>query len=320
MTARRVTIIGASGFIGRYVVKCLAAEGAVIAACGRHAHRAGFLRTMGDVGQIGLFDVNLQDDRALAAVIAGSDVVVNAAGILYERGSQSFAAVHHQAPARLAELAKRAGVRHFVHISAIVADAVSPSAYARSKAAGEAAVLAIFPTAVILRPSLVFGPEDDFFNRFAAMARYSPVLPLIGGGATMFQPVYVGDVAEAVSLVLRHPETAGRVYELAGPTAHSMAQLFALLLHTIHRKRLLVPLPFALASFEAFFLEFMPKPLLTRDQVRMLQRDAVATPGRPGLAELGITATALELVLPTYLDRFRPGGATVPRTLTQAGA
>jgi len=246
-------------------------------------------------------------------VMAGSEAVVNATGILYERGAQTFAAVHHQGPARLAELAKETGVRHFVHVSAIAADANAPSAYIRSKAAGEAAVGAIFPTAVILRPSLVFGPEDDFFNRFAALARYLPVLPLIGGGATRFQPVYVGDVAEAVSLVLRRPDAEGRVYELAGPAVHSMTQLFELMLHTIGRKRLLIPIPFALASFEAFFLEFMPKPLLTRDQVRMLQRDAVATPGMPGLAALGITPTALELVLPTYLERFRRGGVAATR-------
>ncbi len=308
MLPRRITVVGASGFIGRYVVERHAAEGAVICACGRHARDAGYLRPMGDVGQIATFDADITDERALSAVIAGSDAVVNVVGILAERGKYNFEAIHHQGPARLARLAKVAGVRHFVHISAISADPAAPAAYSRSKAAGEDAVRAAFAEAVILRPSLVFGPEDAFFNRFAAMARYLPALPLIGGGMTKFQPVYVVDVAAAVAAALSRADTAGKTYELAGPVVFDLKQLFALMLHVIGRKRLLVPLPFGLASFEAFFLELLPNPMLTRDQVRMLKRDAVATPGAPGLAELGIPATALELVLPSYLDRYRRGG------------
>ncbi len=305
MIPRRITIVGASGFIGRYVVKQLAAEGATIAACSRHARDAGFLRPMGDVGQVATFDADIADESTLAAVIAGSDAVINAVGILYERGKQNFAAVHHRGPARLAALAKAAGVRQFVHISSISADPAGPSAYARSKAAGEDAVRAAFADAVILRPSLVFGPEDSFFNRFAAMARYVPALPLIGGGRSKFQPVYVGDVAAAVAAVLARGDAAGRTYELAGPVAFELKQLFALMLHVIGRRRLLLPIPFELASFEAFFLEFLPKPPLTRDQVRLLKRDAVARPGALGLAELGITPQVLELALPSYLDRYR---------------
>lgn len=308
MMPRRITVVGASGFIGRYVVKRLAAEGAVICACCRHARDAGYLRPMGDVGQVALFDADINDERALAAVVAGSDAVVNTVGILYERGKQSFEAIHHQGPARLARLAKAAGVRHFVHISMIAADPAAPSAYLRTKAAGEEAVRAEFPDAVILRPSLVFGPEDEFFNRFAALARYLPALPLIGGGATKFQPVYVDDVAAAVAAVLARADAAGGTYELAGPAVFDLRQLFALMLQMIGRRRLLLPLPYGLASVEAFFLEFMPKPLLTRDQVRTLKSDAVAKQGAPGLAELGIAPKALELVLPSYLERYRRAG------------
>ena len=311
MMPRRITVVGASGFIGRYVVKRLAAEGAMICACSRHARDAGFLRPMGDVGQVATFDADIGDERALSAIIAGSDAVINAVGILHERGAQNFEAIHHQGAARLARLAAAAGVRHFVHLSAIAADAGAPSAYARTKAAGEAAVRAAFPAAVILRPAVVFGPEDTFLNRFAALARYLPMLPLIGGGQTKFQPVYVDDIAAAVATVLSRADAAGVTYELAGPVAFDLKQLFTLMLHVIGRKRLLISVPFGLASFEAFFLEWLPNPLLTRDQVRMLKRDAVAHPGAPGLAELGITPEVLELVLPTYLDRFRRAGRTL---------
>jgi len=312
MTPRRIAIFGASGFIGRYVVRDLARDGAVIAACCRHASSAGFLRPMGDVGQIAPLSADLGDERALAAVVAGADAVVNLVGILYERGKQRFDLAHHRGPAQLAAAAKSAGVKRFVHISALAADAKSSSAYGRSKAEGEAAVRAAFPGAIILRPSLVVGPEDNFFNRFAAMARVSPVLPLIGGGATKFQPVYVGDVAAAVAAALSRDDTEGKTYQLAGPAVFTMRQLFELMLHVIGRKRLLMSLPFGVASLKAFFLEFMPKPLLTRDQVRMLRHDSVAAYGAPGLAELGITPTALELVLPTYLERFRRPGRFRP--------
>jgi uncharacterized protein YbjT (DUF2867 family) len=313
MRNRRVSVVGGSGFIGRYVVKRLAGRGAVIAVLSRHASEAKFLRPMGDVGQIALLDIGLDDERGLAAALAGSSAVVSSVGILYERGSQRFQALHVDGPARLARLAATAGARHFVHVSALAADPQAASAYARSKAAGEAAVKAAFPAATILRPSLVFGPEDDFFNRFAALARLMPALPLIGGGATRFQPVYVGDVADAVVAALERPDAQGRTYELGGPQVYSFRELMELLLTEIGRQRLLVPLPYGLASVQALFLELLPKPPLTRDQVKLLRKDTVVTPGAPGLAELGITPTALELVLPTYLHRFRPGGRATLR-------
>lgn len=308
MRYQRVTVLGGSGFIGRYIVKRLAAKGAVVAAVSRNASAAGFLRPMGDVGQVVPIEASLGDEAALAAAVAGADAVICSVGILYERGRQTFEAVHNLGAARLARLAKAAGAGRFVHVSAIGADIHSPSAYARSKALGEAAVRGAFPGAVILRPSIVFGPEDDFFNRFAALARYLPALPLIGGGRTRFQPVYVGDVADAVVAALDHHDAPGRIYQLGGPAVHSFRELMELMLREIHRRRVLVNLPFPLARLQAAFLEWLPKPPLTRDQVRLLERDNVVAPGAPGLGDLGITPTALELVLPTYLDRFRRGG------------
>jgi NADH dehydrogenase len=244
----------------------------------------------------------------LAPLIAGSDIVISCAGTLIEQGRSTFELVHHRGPAMLARHAAAAGVKRFLHFSAIGASPAASSAYARSKAAGEAAVLAAFPGATILRPSLVFGPEDQFFNRFAAMARFAPVLPLIGGGETKFQPVFVGDVAGAAVAALDRPEAAGKIYELGGPEIVTFRQLAEILLREIGRKRLLLPVPAALARFLAYFAEFLPDPPLTRDQVTASMADWVVRPGMPGLAELGIVPTALELILPTYLDRFRKGG------------
>ena len=308
MGYHRVAVIGASGFIGRYVVKRLAARGAVIAAIVRDVEAAKFLQPMGDVGQIARLGADILDEARLSAAIAGADAVVNLAGILYERGRQRFEAIHHQGPARLAALAKAAEVKHLIHISAIGADAASPSAYGRSKAAGERAVAAGFPGAVILRPSIVFGPEDQFFNRFAALAQLLPALPLIGGGKTRFQPVYVGDVADAVLAALDDPLAAGQVYELGGPRIYTFKALMKFILAETRRKRLLVPVPFAMARWQAALLEWLPTPPLTRDQVRSLERDAIVAPGARTLADLGIAATAVEAIVPAYLDRYRRGG------------
>jgi uncharacterized protein YbjT (DUF2867 family) len=315
MRYRRFVVVGASGFVGRYVVKHLAAEGAVIAAVSRAASAAGYLRPMGDVGQIALIDANITDRGRLAPLLQGAEGVVNCAGILYQRGTQRFQTLHETGPAGLAALAAAAGVRHFVHISALGADPASPSLYGRSKAAGEAAVQAAFPGATILRPSLIFGPEDAFFNRFAAIARVSPVLPLIGGGRTRFAPVFVGDVAASVAAALDREDTPGRIYELGGPSVETLRALFELILRETHRRRLLLPVPFGVAAVLSLFTGLLPKPLLTRDQVRMLQRDSVPAPRALGLATLGIEPTALELILPTYLNRFRRGGLTASTAL-----
>lgn len=305
MHYRRVTVIGGSGFIGRYIVSRLARRGAVVAAVSRHATSAGYLRPMGTVGQIVPINAGFEDERLLAATVADADAVIFAAGILFEKGRQGFDLIHHRGPALLARLARAAGARRFVLISAIGADPASPSVYARSKAAGEAAVLEAFPDASILRPSLVFGAEDDFFNRFAAMARLLPALPVIGGGRTRFQPVYVSDVADAAMAALDRADALGRTYELGGPEILTYRELMELILRETRRRRALIDLPFWLASLSAAFFERLPMPLLTRDQIKLLRRDNVVTAGVPGLAELGITPTALAQALPSYLTRYR---------------
>jgi len=274
----------------------------------RNPEHAKLLKPMGDVGQITPFRIDLDSDHEVAAAIAGAETVVNLIGILYESRGSRFDAIHGAAPGRIARAAAGAGVRQLVHVSAIGADPASPAAYARSKAAGEAALRAALPSAVILRPSIVFGPEDGFFNRFAGLARLVPVLPLIGGGHTKFQPVYVGDVADAIMAALNDPAASGKTYELGGPEVRSFKELMQIMMAEIQRPCLLVPIPFAVASLEAMFLELLPVPLLTRDQVRMLKRDVVVGPGALTLGDLGLAPTALEAILPTYLDRFRPGG------------
>ena len=308
MRSRRTAVLGGAGFIGRYVVQRLAARGDVVVVGGRHAENAKFLMTAGLVGQIAFVNATIDDEQILPAFLAGSNAVVNCVGILAESGRQTFERVHYLGPARLARLAREAGVERLVHISAIGADPRSRSAYARSKAQGEAAVRDAFPTATILRPSIVFGPEDQFFNRFAAIAMISPVLPVIGGGRTRFQPVYVGDVADAVLKCLEEPATAGRTYELGGPKIYSFRELIELLLGEIRRKRLLIDLPFGAAAFQARLMSVLPSPPLTADQVELLRSDNVVSSGALTLAALGITPTAVEAILPTYLDRFRRGG------------
>src|SRR5437763_6980041 len=304
----RVAILGGPGFIGRYIVKRLAERGDVLAVGARHAAGAKFLKLKGDVGQVGLFNIAIEDERLLPAFLAGNDTVINCVGILRESGSQRFARLHHPAPARLARLAREAGAERFIHFSAIGADPRATSAYARSKAAGEQAVRDAFPTATILRPSIVFGPEDQFFNRFGAMATISPALPLIGGGGTRFQPVYVGNVADAVVHCIDDPATAGRTYELGGPKVYSFRALLELLLAEIHRHRLLLDIPFGLASLQARLMSIVPGAPLTPDQVELLKSDNIVSSGALTLETLGITPTPVESILPTYVDRFRRGG------------
>jgi uncharacterized protein YbjT (DUF2867 family) len=310
---RRVTVFGGSGFIGRYVVRRLAAEGWVVRVAVRDAVAAAFLKTSGNVGQVVPMRADVtSDDAILEAAIAGTDAVINLVGILHESGRQSFQAVQADAPARLARIAAKAGVARFVQMSALGADAGSASVYARSKAAGETGVLAAFPPATIIRPSIVFGPEDSFFNRFARMARYSPALPLIGGGHTRYQPVYVCDVADAIIHTLHEDTARGQIYELGGPRIYSFRELMELMLRELRRHRGLIPIPFWLADIQASILQLLPAPLLTRDQVRLLRIDNVLTGTKPGLAELGIRPTGLELILPTYLDIYRKGGRFAP--------
>ena len=308
MAESLVTIFGGAGFVGRHLVGRLARRGWTVRIACRDPEGAKFLRPLGDVAQITPVAANLRNAASVAAAVAGADAVINQAGVLYEKGRQTFEAVHIDGARHVAEAAAEAGARHLLHVSAIGADVDAESDYARSKGFGEQAVREAFPGAVILRPSIVVGPEDGFFNLFAVLARLSPVLPLIGGGRTRFQPIYVGDLAEAAVRALTDPAAAGRTYELGGPRVYSFKELMELLLAEVGRRRLLVPVPFTLAEFEATFLELLPVPPLTRDQVTMLKHDNVVSEGAAGLADLGIEPTAIELVLPTYLGRHRKGG------------
>ena len=314
MATRIVTVFGGSGFIGRYVVKRLAQQGWAVRVAVRRPSRAAFLRPMGEVGQITLLRAPLQDEGAVRDVLVGADAAINLVGVLFERGRQSFTAVHLDGARRVAEAAAAVGVRHLAQISAIGAEATANAKYARTKGAAEEAVRQAFPDAVVLRPSIVFGPEDEFFNLFATMAQLSPALPLIGGGRTRFQPVYVGDVADAVVRALTDPACAGKTYELGGPRVYSFKELLELMLRETGRRRLLLPVPFWAATLEAMVLEWLPRPLLTRDQVKLLRRDNVVGDDALTLADLGIRPTAVEVILPTYLDRFRKGGRFGLRT------
>ncbi len=307
-----VTVFGGSGFLGRYVVRRLAAAGARVRVICRHPHKAMHLKPMGEVGQITLErgDVLRTDD--LSRFVEGSTYVVNLIGILFEFGRQRFGPLQAEAPGRIAEAARAAGVEQLVQMSAIGADPESDADYARTKAAGEAAVREVLPDAVILRPSVVFGPEDDFFNRFGAMAQLSPFLPLINGGKTRFQPVYVDDVAQAVVLGLLEERLRGRTFELGGPEVLTFKELLEYLLETLGRHRALVSLPGSVARMQAWFMEFLPNPPLTRDQITLLGHDNVVSAGASTFADLGIDPTPLEMIVPSYVHRY---ARRVPREI-----
>ena len=321
-----ITVFGGSGFLGRHLVQRLAAQGFNVRAAVRDVEAAGFLRPMGDAGQVVPWPVNITDRRSVGAAVDGAVAVVNTVGILSEWGKQTFERVHVAGAQIIAEAAAGAGVKRLVHISALGADAYSESDYARTKAAGEAAVRAAFPTATIMRPSVVFGPEDRFFNMFAGLCRFTPALPVIGTpiipevrlggehgveinlygkGGPRFQPVYVGDVADAIVAVLNDAEADAKTYELAGPTTYSFKELMELILAVTNRKRLLMPVCYMMAELIGLFAGLLPKPLLTRDQVALLRRDNAASGDLPGLADLGVQIHAAEAILPTYLHRFR---------------
>lgn len=306
-----VTVFGGSGFIGRYVVRRLARAGHRVRVAVRRPNEGLFLKPFGAVGQIDLIQANVRDDASIARAVAGADAVVNLVGILYEGGRQTFDAVQAEGAGRIARAAAAAGVARLVHVSALGAAADSPSDYARAKAEGEAEVLAAFPKATILRPSVVFGAEDDFFNRFGRMARMAPALPLIGGGQTRFQPVFVDDVAAAIFNALDRDDAQGRVYELGGPKVYSFEDIMNLVLETTCRRRPLVPVPFFVARVLGSILGLLPFPPLTRDQVVLLERDNVVGAGAPGLADLGVAPTPAEAVLESYLSRYRRAGTKV---------
>ena len=308
-----VTIYGGSGFLGRHVARRMAQAGWRVRVAVRRPAEAGFVRTYGTVGQVEPVLCNIRDDASVAAAMSGADAVVNAIGILAEGGRNSFEAIQNEGPARVSRLAAVAGIERVVHISAIGADADSKSGYARTKALGEEAVRSHVQSAVILRPSIMFGSGDSFFNRFAGLTRFGPVLPIVGG-ETLFQPVYVDDVAMAVAKSVLGQVAAG-TYELGGPEVDSLRGLMQRMLVVIRRRRMIVNIPFWAARVMASFFEFFGKISLglapvpfTRDQVENLQRDNVVVDGVKTLADLGITPVAMEAVLEEYLWRFRPSG------------
>jgi len=316
-----ITVFGASGFIGRYVVRALAKAGYRVRCAVRRPHLAHELKPMGVVGQIQLAQANLRDRDSVARAVDGAHGVVNLVGILFESGRQGFRALQSQGAKTVAEAAAAAGAKRMVHISAIGADAESKSVYAQTKALGEEAVRAAFPSASVLRPSIVFGAEDAFFNKFADMARFAPALPLIGGGKTRFQPVFVGDVAECALRALESPDAVGRTYELGGPNVYTFKELMQFILKTTHRRRLLVPVPWTAASGLGLLGEMsgaLPfvEPFLTRDQVVLLRTDNVVGAGGEGLGrieDLGVEPETVEAIVPGYLARYRKGGEFAER-------
>ena len=309
MSIKQVTVFGGSGFVGRAIVRALAQEGLRVQVACRRIELAERTKTAGDVGQVTVMRTNLRNAKSVAAAIAGSQAVVNASGIPFQRGRQRYQSVHVEGARAIADAAKAAGVQRLVHMSGIGADQRnSTNKYVRSKIDAEDAIIAGFESATILRPSVVFGPEDAMFNRMAQIAAKAPFVPVVGNGLAKVQPVFVGDVGAAVAAVLKRPETAKTVFELGGPRVYTYREIAALVLREIARDKPILSVPAGLMKIAGFFAEFLPVPPLTHDQVDLLVTDNVARPGAPGLAVLGITPTAAEAILPMYLDRYRLGG------------
>lgn len=324
MGRRIATVFGASGFIGRHIVKRLAAQGYTVIACMRDVQGGMFLKPYGVPGQIILQACNVRDLDMVTKAVTNADVVYSLVGILSPWGKQTFSSVHIGAAANIARACSEAGVDNLIHLSALGADEESEAEYARTKAAGEKAVLDEYPGATILRPSVVFGPEDDFFNRFARMARLAPALPVIGApalpnvkfegdlqvdffgdGGAKLQPVYVGDVAQAAVNSINNAEAKGQIFELGGPQIMSMKDIMQTVLQETQRKCLLLPLAFPVGKILGGFLGFLPNPPLSRDQVVMLETDNVVSEKALNLADLGVEATLAEVILPTYLASYK---------------
>jgi len=308
LSGKTVTLIGGTGFVGRALAEKLLSARARVIVLARNAERAKRLKTGGAIGQLTAVPGNALSDDDLLSVIAPADIVINLVGILAPSGRQTFSALQADLPGRIARMAGETGTRSVLHISALGADLKSPSVYARTKAEGERALLRQFPEATILQPSIIFGPGDNFFNRFGQMAMIAPALPLIGGGTSLMQPVYVGDVADAALAALNMDEARGQIYQLGGPQTFSFAERMRFTLDCVGRRRLLLPIPFAVASLPAAFAGMLPNPPLTLDQLKLLKVDNICRKSAPGLTDLGVTPTAIEGVVPGYLMPFRPGG------------
>lgn len=317
LNGKIITVFGGSGFIGRHTIKILAERGYSIRAAVRRPDLAEHLQPLGAVGQIMPVAASVRNKKSIEQAVEGAHAVINLVGILYETGAQKFDAVQGKGPSKIAQVCKDKGIEHFVHLSAIGADENSSSAYARSKAAGEKAVLETYPEAVIFRPSIVFGPEDDFFNRFGNMAQMFPFLPLIGGGHTKFQPVYVEDVALAIANAAEGKVETGKIYELGGPQVASFKECLQLMLQVIRRKRRLISLPFFAAKLQAKILQILPNPLLTVDQVNLLKQDNVvskaAIEDKRTLEGLGIEPHSMETILPSYMEMYMQYGQYAAR-------
>ncbi len=311
-SSKLVTIFGGSGFLGRHITRALARQGHRIRVAVRRPDLAGHVQPLGTPGQIMPVQANLRYPESVEAACAGADVVINLVGVLYSSGGQSFSALHANGARVVARAAKNAGATQLIQMSAIGADEESASEYARTKAQGEVAARDEFPGATFIRPSIVFGPEDNFFNQFAGMARFSPVLPLIGGGETRFQPVFVGDVAAAVARLVATGEGGGKTFEFGGPAQHTFRELLAYVLEVTGRKRLLVPVPFPVARIMGTVFGLLPNPLLTADQVELLKTDNVVSEAAIAdgriLQGLGIEPEPIEAVVPGYLYRYRKAG------------
>ncbi len=307
------TVFGGTGFVGTQVVRELASRGIIVKIATRVPERAYFLKPCGAVGQIVPYACSYSDPKSIAAAVSGADYVVNCVGILYEKGKKrTFQKAHVDTPEVVAKACKKAGVKRVVHISALGIEDCG-SKYAKSKLAGERALLKAFPAATILRPSVIFGEGDKFFNMFAGLAEILPMLPLIGGGKTKFQPVYVGDVADAVVTALEgssvgYDDLQGQIYELGGPDVVSFKEIYEILFAQTGRTRMLINLPFCIAKIEAAFMSLLPNPPLTPDQVESLKSDVVVGAKANCLDDLGLRATSMDMILPTYLARYRPGG------------
>jgi NADH dehydrogenase len=322
VSEKLITLIGGSGFVGRHVTQALARRGFRIRVACRRPDLAGHVQPLGTPGQIMPVQANVRYPASLAAACDGAYAVINLTGVLYSSGAQSFDAVHIFGAEASAKAAKAAKARLFIQMSALGASPHSLSAYGKSKAEGEMRAKASFPGAIVMRPSIVFGPEDSFFNRFAALSRFAPALPLIGGGATKFEPVFAGDVAEAIARLADRGEANGQTYELGGPEVLSFKQLMEFTLNTIGRKRLLIPVPWPVAKLQGMVLGLLPKPLLTMDQVELLRTDNVvseqAIHEQRTLKGLGIVATGIGGIVPSYLYRYRKAGQfTAPKGMPE---
>lgn len=324
MADRLVTVFGGSGFVGRHLINKMVEKGWRVRVASRDIEKAKFLKPLGQLGQVSLMPTNVNDEASVRRACAGADAVINLIGILHESGKSTFDRVHAEVAGTIARIAKEEGVRQYLHMSALGASKDSESAYARSKAAGEERVRAAFPEATLFRPSVIFGPEDDFYNRFGVMARLLPALvyvtqdapalkrdaggfvfDLYGSGGPKLQPVYVGDVAEAMLRVLEDDSQAGKTFELGGPEVYSLREIMQQVVHHTRHKRPVLPMPMWMAKIQAAVLQYLPKPPLTPDQVKLLSQDNVVSGQCPGLRDLGIEPELADAILPRYLERFR---------------